>query len=45
MHLHSGGMNFVMMFLALVAVFGALHLAAISAPGNPVAKAWLALNF
>jgi len=45
MHLHSGGMQFVLTFLAIVAVFGALHLAAISAPGNPWAKAWLSLNF
>lgn len=39
------GTNAFVVFLYIVAVFGALHLLAISAPNNRLAQAWLGLNF
>lgn len=44
-HFHLSGMQGVILFLYVVAVFGALHLAASSAPENRYARAWLALGF
>jgi hypothetical protein len=44
-HFHLSGMEGIILFLYVVAVFGALHILASSVPNNPVAKAWLSLNF
>jgi hypothetical protein len=44
-HFHLSGMQGVVLALYIIAVFGAAHLAASSAPENRVARAWLALGF
>lgn len=39
------GANALVTFLYVAAIFGALHLLAISKPDSRFAKAWLALGF
>lgn len=39
------GANALVTFIYVAVIFGALHLAAISAPNNKLSKAWLALGF
>ena len=45
MHFHVSGTHALVTMLEVVALFGALHLLAISLPGNKLAQAWLALGF
>lgn len=44
-HFHVSGLHTTATVLVVVAVFGALHLLAISAPERRTAQAWLALGF
>ena len=44
-HFHLSGLHGLAVFLFVVAAFGSLHLAAVSAPDNKVSQAWLALGF
>lgn len=44
-NLRIGGMSGVVLFLYVVAIFGALHLLAQSAPDNVISKSWRALGF
>lgn len=44
-HFHVSGLHTTATFLVVVAVFGTLHLLAISAPERRSAQAWLALGF
>ena len=44
-HFHLSGIHGMVVFLYVVAIFGALHLFASSHPGSPYAQAWLALGF
>ena len=44
-HFHVSGLHTTATFLVVVAVFGTLHLLAISAPDRRSAQAWLALGF
>lgn len=43
--LRINGVSAVVVFLYVVAIFGSLHLLAISKPDSKLAKAWLSLNF
>ena len=42
---HVSGLHTTAVFLVVVAVFGSLHLLAISGPDKRLAQAWLALGF
>lgn len=44
-HFHVSGIHAFVVFLVVVATFGALHLLAMSAPDNRVSQAWLSLGF
>jgi hypothetical protein len=44
-HFHISGIHAVVNFLYIVAVFGALHLLAISMPSNKLSQSWLGLGF
>ena len=44
-HFHLSGMEGVILFLYIVAVFGALHLAACSFPDNSLSRAWRGAGF
>lgn len=44
-HFHVSGLHALVVFLYVVAVFGSLHLTALSMPGNGLSQAWLALGF
>jgi len=44
-HFHISGIHGVVIFLFVVAVFGALHLAAAAHPDNAVSQGWTALGF
>jgi hypothetical protein len=44
-HFHLSGMHALVVFLIVVAAFGAMHLLAASSPNNRVAQAWLSLGF
>lgn len=44
-HFHISGTHALLMFLAMVVLFGASHLLAISMPDNKLSQAWLSLGF
>lgn len=44
-HFHVSGAHALVVFLFIVAIFGALHLLAASKPDLTVSQAWLALGF
>lgn len=44
-HFHVNGLHASAVVLTVIAVFGSLHLLAISAPDKRTAQAWLALGF
>lgn len=44
-HFHISGIHAFVVFIYIVAAFGALHLLAMSATDNRLAKAWLSLGF
>jgi hypothetical protein len=44
-HFHISGIHGVIVFLFVVAVFGAAHLAAASNPDNRLAQGWISLGF
>ena len=43
--LRIGGMSAIVLLLYMAAVFGSLHLLAVSTPDAMLSKAWLALGF
>lgn len=40
-HFHVSGTHAVIVFLFVVAVFGSLHMLAVSMPNNQFAQAWI----
>lgn len=44
-HVHVGAVHVGAAVLGTVAVFGTLHLLALTAPNNRVARAWIGLGF
>ena len=44
-HFHLSGIHGFVVFLYVVAIFGALHLAAASKPESKYSQAWLGLGF
>lgn len=44
-HFHVSGLHALVVFLFVVATFGAAHLLAASYPNNIVSQGWLALGF
>jgi hypothetical protein len=44
-HFHVSGTHALVVMLEVIALFGSLHLFAISFPGSKLAQAWLALGF
>ena len=44
-HFHISGAHGITVFLFVVVLFGAAHLAATSFPDNRVAQGWLGLGF
>lgn len=43
--LRIGGTSGIVLLLYMIAIFGALHLLALSAPNSRLAKSWLGLGF
>ena len=44
-HIHASAINAVMIALAVVVVFGSLHLLALDHPNHPLSVAWQGLGF
>jgi hypothetical protein len=44
-HSHIGGMTALITFLTVIALFGTLHLLAISRPESKLSQAWIGLGF